>query len=99
MKPLWQIRAVKTFLYLVLITYATAVLFPWVQVGLGYAPTYKETDSWSPSPIEYAAALSVSTLVYFGMFAVPLIVASLYTVRSLRKKYSAQTDAATKNEN
>jgi uncharacterized membrane protein (DUF485 family) len=94
MKLLWQIKAVKTFLYLVLLAYIAAVLSPWVQILFGYVPPRNPTDSWWPTPIEYAFAVSISVLVYVGMFAVPLIVASIYTVRSLRKKYNAQQNDA-----
>lgn len=99
MKPLWQIKAVKTFLYIVLIAYAGALLYPWLQIASGNMPAFAETDSWHPSPVEYAMTISLSMLIYVGMFAVPLIVASIYTVRSLRKKYYAQTEASSKKEN
>ena len=95
MKELRYINAVKWFASTVFAVYIGAMLYPWLQIAFGYVPVAQPQDSVSLSPAEYATAVSLTVLFYGGMFAIPLLIASLYTIKSLRTKYNRLHDSQT----
>jgi hypothetical protein len=92
MSDLWKIEAIKTFAAAIFAVYVGAMLYPWIQILFGYVPVAQPGDSISLSPVEYALAASLSIAAYGFVFAAPLLIASLYTVRTLRTRHNKQNN-------
>ena len=71
-----------------LAVYVGGILHPWIQIATGYQPIANPGATAIESPVDYAVALSLSIAAYGFMFAVPLLIGSLYTIRKLRTRYT-----------
>lgn len=88
MNELRYIRILKIFITILLVLYIGGVAFPWFQISTGYDPAASPQDTVELSPTEYATAASLSVAMYGAIFVVPLLIASVHTLRALHTKRS-----------
>ncbi len=93
MKDQRYIRILKIFIATLLALYFGGIAFPWAQIAFGYKPIPAVNDTVQLSPTEYASTTAITIAVYGAIFVVPLLIASVHTLRSLRTKHSQKSTA------
>ncbi len=93
MKDQRYIRILKIFIATLLALYLGGIAFPWAQIALGYKPIASANDTVQLSPTEYASTTALAVAIYGAIFVVPLLIASVHTLRSLHTKHSKKSTA------